>query len=47
MTTIGELINSLPSPQKKLIRNIEKHNGKLSNIKTYLVFNETCMKEIY
>ena len=29
----------------KLIRNIEKHKGKLSNIKTSLVFNEIYMKE--
>ena len=40
MPTIGELIYLLPPHQKSLIRNIEKHNAKLNNIKASLVFNQ-------
>ena len=42
---IGNLLRHLTPEEKKLIRNTEKQNSKINNIKLSLIFNKTCINE--
>jgi hypothetical protein len=42
---IGNIIYDLSLENKKIVRQIEKKNKKINNIKSSLVFNRTCIKE--
>ena len=42
---IGNLIFTLPTWQKTLVRKTENENKKIANTESSLVYNTTCLKE--